>query len=420
MRVLLIHQAFASPREAGGTRHHELARHLVRQGHQVAVVTGTVSYLTGQTLPSAQRRWLTCEREDGMEIVRIRTYAAHHRSFFTRTLSFLGFMVSSFVGAARVGKVDVVWGTSPPLFQALPAFVLARLRRVPFVFEVRDLWPDFAVQVGVLRNPLLIWGARWIERFLYRHADRLMVNSPGFIPHLRRCGVPEDKIDLVTNGVDVGAFDPQGRGEAVRQELGLDDQFVAVYAGAHGLAHDLGTALRAALRLQGYREIVFLLVGDGKEKVQLVQHARDLGLDNVRFIPAQSKARMPEVLAAADIGIAILQDMPMFGTTYPNKVFDYMAAGRPTVLAIDGVIRTVIEAAGGGLFVPPGDEQALADAVLSLYRDPALRQRQGAAARAYVLAHFDRGRQARKLEALLLRLTGAGRPGAIAPPIPAA
>lgn len=410
MRVLLIHQAFASGREAGGTRHHELARHLVRQGHRVTVVTGTVNYLTGRTVDTAQGRWTAHERVDGMDIVRTRTYAALHRSFFTRVLSFLGFMVSSFAGAARVGPVDVVWGTSPPLFQALPAYLLARLRRVPFVFEVRDLWPDFAVQAGVLRNPLLIWGARGLEHFLYRHADHVIVNSPGFIPHLRRCGVPEHKIDLVANGVDVGAFDPQHRGEAVRQELGLNGKFVAVYAGAHGLPHDLGTVLGAAQRLEAHPEIVFVLVGDGKEKGRLVQQAHDLELRNVRFVPAQSKERMPEVLAAADAGIAILQDIPMFGTTYPNKVFDYMAAGRPTVLAIDGVIRTVVEAAGGGVFVPPGDEHALAAAVLELYRQPALRQRQGADARAYVVAHFDRAQQARKLEALLVGLAGRGLP----------
>jgi lipopolysaccharide/colanic/teichoic acid biosynthesis glycosyltransferase len=398
MHVLLIHQAFATEQEAGGTRHYELARHLVQQGHRVTIIASSVSYLTGQVLPSVRGHRTVREQLDGIEVLRTWTYAGLHRSFFTRVLSFLSFMFSSFVGALQVSNVDIVWGTSPPIFQAVTAYVVARLKRVPFVFEVRDLWPDFAIETGVLRNPLLIWASRRLERFLYHHADRLTVNSPGFIPHLRRCGVPEEKIDLVPNGVEVSMFDPTNRGEAIRQELGLENKFIALYAGAHGLANDLGTVLLAAKRLEAYPDIVFVLVGDGKERPNLICQAEELGLSNVRFVPAQPKTRMPQFLAAADVCIAILKLIPMFTTTYPNKVFDYMAAGRPTVLAIDGVIREVIEAADGGTFVQPGDSAALAEAVLRYYRDPDLRHRHGQNARSYVAAHFDRSQQAPKLE----------------------
>jgi len=403
MHILLIHQAFMTGQEAGGTRHYELARHLVKHGYCVTIIGSTVSYLTGQPLPSARGHWVVREHLDGIEVQRTWTYAGLHRSFFTRVLSFLSFMLSSFMAALLVRNVDIVWGTNPPIFQAVTAYLVARLKRVPFVFEVRDLWPDFAIETGVLRNPLLIWLARRLERFLYHHADRLIVNSPGFIPHLCRCGVPEDKIDLVPNGVEVSMFNPTDRGKAIRQELGLEDKFIALYAGAHGLANDLETVLLAAKRLENHPDIVFVLVGDGKERPNLIRRAEDLGLSNVRFVPAQPKARMPQFLAAADVCIAILQPIPMFTTTYPNKVFDYMAAGRPTVLAIDGVIREVIEAADGGTFVRPGDPEALAEAVLAYYQNPDPRRRHGHNARSYVATHFDRQEQALKLQATFER-----------------
>lgn len=424
MHILLIHQAFVTSQEAGGTRHYELARHLMQQGYRVTIIASSVSYLTGQVVPVARGRWVTREILAGSKpsgqaftaeaaenteskdtsvpsavtILRTWTYASLHRNFFTRVLSFLSFMFSSFVTALLVRDVDIVWGTNPPIFQAVTAYLVARLKRIPFVFEVRDLWPDFAIETGVLRNPLLIWASRRLERFLYHHADHLIVNSPGFIPHLRRCGVPEDKIDLVPNGVEVDMFDPHARGEAVRQELGVKDKFIALYAGAHGLANDLGTVLMAARRLQSHPDIVFVMVGDGKERPNLIRQAEELGLTNVRFVPAQPKARMPQLLAAADVCIAILKAIPMFTTTYPNKVFDYMAAGRPTVLTIDGVIREVIEAADGGTFVQPGDSKALAEAVLTYYRDPDLRHRHGQNARSYVAIYFDRSQQAPRLE----------------------
>jgi len=211
-------------------------------------------------------------------------------------------------------------------------------------------------------------------------------------------------IDLVSNGVEVSMFNPADHGETIRQELELEDKFIALYAGAHGLANDLGTVLMAAKHLEACPDIVFVLVGDGKERPNLIRQAEELGLSNIRFVPAQPKARMPAFLATADVCVAILKAIPMFTTTYPNKVFDYMAAGRPTVLAIDGVIRKVIEDAHGGTFVQPGDPAALAAAVFTYYQDPDLRHRHGHNARSYVATHFDRQQQVLKLETTFERV----------------
>lgn len=398
MHVLLLHQAFTSGSEAGGTRHYELARHLKEKGYRISVVASTVSYLTGAKIPYARRSWIIPENLDGIEVYRTWTYAALHRSFISRVLTFLSFMVSSFVTALFVSKVDVVWGTTPSIFQALTAFFVSWLKRVPLVLEIRDLWPDFAIEVGVLRNRSLIWASRHLERFLYRHADRLVVNSPGFVSHLTHHGVAKEKIEIVANGVEAGLFNPDDRGEQIKNELGIDGKFIALYAGAHGLANNLGTVIQAAKRLSAYPDIIFVLVGDGKERGNLIRYAEETGLRNIKFVPAQPKNRMSQFLAAADVCIAILKPIPMFATTYPNKVFDYMAAGRPTILAIDGVIRRVVEVAGGGTFVRPGDPEDLVSAVLAYYRDPSLALRHGRNARRYVEAEFSREEQAVKLE----------------------
>jgi glycosyltransferase involved in cell wall biosynthesis len=308
-------------------------------------------------------------------------------------LSFFSFMASAFLAGLRVRQVDLVWGTSPSIFQAVTAWLLARLKRVPFLLEVRDLWPAFAIAVGVLRNPLLIGASRWLERFLYRRADRVMVNSPGFIEHVTRRGARW--VELVPNGADPEMFDPQAEGRAYRAAHGLDGKFLVLYAGAHGLSNDLGVVLDAARLLADQPAIQFALVGDGKEKARL--QAQAAGLGNVAFLPPVPKARMCEVLAAADACLAILKPLEMYKTTYPNKVFDYMAAGRPVVLAIDGVIRAVVEKTGAGLFAAPGSAEQIACAVRALAADPQRARAMGLAGRRAVERHFSRRALAEKL-----------------------
>jgi glycosyltransferase involved in cell wall biosynthesis len=398
-RVVLIHQAFASPDEPGGTRHYELARYCVEQGHTVTIVASQVSYLTGQRIAEREQNL------DGVQVQRAYAYPALHRSFMWRIVSFLSFMLSSIWTAWRAGPVDVVMGTTPPIFQAVSAWLLAALRRRPFLLEVRDLWPEFAIGMGVLRNPVLIKLARELERFLYARATHLLVNSPAYRDYLIGKQVPAHKISLIANGVDPEMFDPDADGAALRKSWQLTGKFVVTYAGALGQANDIPTLLQAAAQVRDQAQIHFLLVGDGKERTSLEAQARQMHLSNVTFVGSQPKTAMREVLALSDVCVAILQDIPMFRTTYPNKVFDYMAAGRPTLLAIDGVIRQVIETAQGGLFVPPGDATALARAVLQLYADRAQAHTMGCAARAYVVKYFNRQQQAADFVSLLQQLT---------------
>ncbi len=398
MHILIIHQAFASLDEPGGTRHYEFARLLAKRGHRVTVIASPVSYITGAVSGAAGPEALP----GGIAILRAPVYAAHHRSFGHRMLAFFSFMASAFWLGLRVKSVDVVWGTSPPIFQAVSAWALARLKRARFLFEVRDLWPQFAVAVGVLKSPLLIRASEWLERFLYRHADRLVVNSPGFVAHVKARG--GRNVELVPNGADPSMFDPADRGAAFRAANGLSsDEYVALYAGAHGMSNDLGVVLDAASRLKG-RNIRVVLLGDGKEKPALQQRAAELGLSNVLFVPSVPKSEMPGALAAADACIAILKPLEEYKTTYPNKVFDYMAAGRPVVLAIDGVIREVVEAAGCGIFVEPGEADAMAEAICRLAQDPQQSMEMGARGRAYLQEHFSREKVAGQLIKVLEEL----------------
>ena len=405
MHTLLIHQAFASPNEPGGTRHFELARYCVQQGHTFTIVASTLSYLTGKSAATSHRL-LSEQNFEGVRVLRSYTLPSLHRSFVWRVVSFLSFMLTSIWAGLRAGPVDVVMGTTPPIFQAVSAWLVAGLRHRPFLLEIRDLWPEFAISMGVLKNPVLIKLSRSLERFLYARATHLLVNSPAYRDYLINKGVSPTKISLIPNGVDSEMFDPLSRGDATRSKWGLDHEFVITYAGALGIANDISTLIKAAAELRDQKGIRFLLVGDGKERAHLQATAERLQLENVTFTGPVPKSEMPDILAASNACVAILKDIPAFRTTYPNKVFDYMAAGKPTVLAIDGVIREVVDASQGGLFVAPGDVSALAKAILwlSTHRTEAIQM--GSSARTYVCDHFDRRNQACEFLQLLRWLIG--------------
>ena len=230
----------------------------------------------------------------------------------------------------------------------------------------------------------------------------VVVNSPGYIQHVLNHGARQ--VEIVANGTDTTMFSPSIDGTAFRQAHGLENKFVVLYAGAHGLSNDLGVVLEAAKRLLPRKEIIIVLLGDGKDKSDLQSQAARDGLENVIFLPPIPKVKMPFALAAADACIAILKPVDLYKTTYPNKVFDYMAAGKPVLLAIDGVIREVIENAGAGIAIPPGNPEALANAILSLADDPELVNKMGNHARYYVETNFDRATLASKFIEILNRL----------------
>jgi glycosyltransferase involved in cell wall biosynthesis len=389
MKILLINQSFVPPAEPGHTRHFEMAQYLRGCGHELVIVASDSNYQTG--LRTVKQKGLYIEQMiEGVRVLRAYSAQTLHRSYFWRAVSFFSFMFSSVWAALQVKEADLIMGTTPPIFQAVSAWFVAFVRRKPFLLEVRDLWPEFAISMGVIKNPVVIALAHWLEKFLYARATHILVNSPAYKEYLIGKGIPGSKITFIPYGTDISMFNPDVDGSFVRAKLGLKDKFIVLYAGAMGQAHDLYTVLRAAQRLNDEAHIQIVFFGAGKERLKLEAEAQRLGLKNVLFAGICPKKEMPAVIAAADMCLAILQNIPMFRTTYPNKVFDYMASARPTVLVVDGVVREVIEASKGGVFVEPGNDELLAKTILELSRDPQRVKQMGENARTYLVKNLDR------------------------------
>lgn len=389
MKILLINQAFVSPDEPGHTRHFEMAKFLQTRAHELVIVASDLNYQTGKR--TIERKGIFAEQNiEGVKILRSYIYPALHRSYFWRVISFFSFMFSSIYTSFQVKDVDLVMGTTPPIFQAVSAWFVAWIRRKPFLLEVRDLWPEFGVSMGVLKNPLVIGLARWLEKFLYKRATHILVNSPAYKDYMISKNVPADKITFIPYGTDIDMFNPNIDGSAIRKALNVEDKFIVLYAGALGQANDIDTILRAAQRLKENDKIYFVLFGDGKERQRLQNKATEMNLSNVIFAGVRPKKEMPKVIASANVCLAILQDIPMFRTTYPNKVFDYMASGRATVLVIDGITRDLIESSYGGVFVQPNDDKGLADTILDLSQNPDIVNQMGKNAREFLVGHLNR------------------------------
>ncbi len=395
MRILVVHQYYLRPGQPGGSRFNELARLWAEAGHEVQVIAGALDHAAGEVPPDLRGRWVARERDGAVEVLRCRVPTAYARGYRARMGAFATFTLSACTAALRAARPDVVIATSPPLVTAFPGWLAARVRGrgAPWVFEVRDLWPESAVTTGVLRagSPLtrLLYG---VERWACRDATAVAVLTPAFREDLLRRGlVAPERVLYVPNAADAARFTPGPRDNAVRRARGWGDRVVALYAGAHGRANALGQLLDAAEHLRDRRDVVIALAGDGLERAALEAEARRRGLEQVEFLGPVPKEDMPALVQACDLGLAVLQDNPTFRTVYPNKVFDYMACARPTLLAIDGVARALVcEQARAGVFTPPEDGAALAAALRALADDPARRAALGASGRAWVLAHATR------------------------------
>jgi len=407
MRILVVHQYYLFPGQPGGSRFNELARLWSDRGHAVTVIAGTVNYSTGEIPEAYRKRWVVREMDGPVTVFRCHVPSSYGKSYAGRMWAFFGFTLSAATAALRAPPADVVIATSPPLVAALPGYLAARLRRARLIFEIRDLWPESAITTGVLKKDAALTRILYaLEKWARRTADKVNVLTPAFRDDLIARGLKKDEdIVFVPNGADVELFQPGPRDNDIRRQFGWGDKKVFLYAGAHGRANALGQWVAAAERLKDRPDILLVSVGDGPERSNLEQQVKEKGLSNVRFLGPQPKERMPDFVRACDVGAAVLQNNPTFRTVYPNKVFDYMACERPTVLAIDGVARKLVcEDAQAGLFAEPENPDALAKVVRQLADDAGLREKLGKAGRAWVLANATREALAERY----LHIMGAG------------
>jgi glycosyltransferase involved in cell wall biosynthesis len=403
MRILILHQYFLGRGEGGGSRFNQFAKYWSKMGHDVTVVAGTVHYATGHKDARYRGKWLVREEdESGARVLRSYVSSGYNKGFRGRLWGYVSFALSAtWAGLFAARKPTVILATSPPLTIAVPAYIISRVRRIPLVFEVRDLWPDFAVETGAMRNRHLIRFSYWLERFIYRKATLINVLTPGFELELRTEGVPPEKIVVVPNGADLDLFSPGERNNQVRTDYGWGDRFVILYTGAHGRANDLGQILEAAQQMLDRPEVLFILMGDGMEKGALQERARKLGLSNLQFIGTQPKQSVVDFVNAADVCIATLADLPGFRKVYPNKLFDYMACARPIIVGIDGVARELVADAEAGIFVEPNCPERIVAAVLTLLDDNDARLRYGERGYAFVQREFSRRNLAEKYAGIL-------------------
>jgi colanic acid biosynthesis glycosyl transferase WcaI len=402
VKILYISQYFPPEMGAPAARADELARYWASAGHVVSVLTGFPNHPTG-VVPTEWRSRLRHlafhEKVGAVDVYRTWLWPLPNRKAHERMRNYSSFCVSAALRGMSIPRPDVIIATSPQLLVGLAGWWLAFIRRIPFVFEVRDLWPESLAAVGAGdENSLLHRCLSAIANFLYRNADHIVVVTPAFKDHLiEHRQVPAKKISVVENGVEIDLFSPSpaAANQALRRDLGVDGKFLVCYVGTMGMAHGLETLLDAAAQLQSQNAgIQFVLIGEGAEKARIQVLAESRGLANVRFLDQQPREKIPAFISASDACLVLLKKTEVFKTVIPTKMLEFMSCSRPVILGVDGQARKIVEEAAAGIVIEPGDAAALGKAILQLAGDPELCHRLGTQGREYIVQRCSRSRTA--------------------------
>jgi glycosyltransferase involved in cell wall biosynthesis len=372
MHILFLTDNFPPEVNAPASRTHEHCRQWVAAGHAVTVITCAPNFPRGRVFDGYRNALWQSETMDGIRVIRVWSYITANEGFMRRVLDYLSFMAMATVAGLFVRRVDVVIGTSPQFFTACAAHLVGMLKRRPWVFELRDLWPESIKAVGAMRDSAAL---RWIERLemhLYRRAARIVSVTHSFRRTLGARGIDTAKIDVITNGVDIARFSPRPKDAALLRKLGLEGKFVAGYIGTHGMAHALETLLLAAQKLKtlpGGESVRLLLLGDGARKAALKAEAARIGLDNVVFVDSVPKEQVARYWSVLDVSIIHLRRTELFTTVIPSKLFECMGMGIPVLHGVAGESAEIVDREGVGRVFEPENADQLADAVLRLQRD---------------------------------------------------
>ena len=394
MNILIIHQYFLREGESGISRFNQFAKYWLGAGHKITVIAGTGSHImTGDKGREGYKNKFLVREKIATNIEVIRTYVtpAYNKNFFTRLRAYFSFLFSSIFGIIFSGKQDIVIASSPPLFVGITGYFASRIKSIPFIFEVRDLWPDFAIEARVLRNKFLIKLSYFLEKFIYKKANLINVLTPAFEKVLlEKKKVLPNKIIYIPNGADLDILQPGPKQNWVREKYNWQDKFIILYVGAHGLANNLDLILDTAhLIIKDYNDIIFVLIGDGMLKPKLIERAKKENLDNVIFLEPVPKEKIKDYINAADVCTAILKKI--YDTTYPNKVFDYMSCAKAIILPIDGAVRElVVEQAKAGIFSEPENPEEFKKSTLYFYNHQEQIDKMGQKGYQFVKQNFSR------------------------------
>ncbi len=370
VHVLFLTDNFPPEVNAPASRTFEHCREWVKHGHKVTVITCAPNFPKGKVFDGYRNRLWQRETIEGIEVVRVWSYVTANEGFLRRVLDYQSYMVSATIASLFIRKVDVIVGTSPQFFTACAAYVAGLVKSRPYIFELRDLWPETIKAVGAMKSSFAIDMLEKLELFLYRRAAKVISVTKSFKANLIRRGIDDSKIEVVTNGVDISQFKPRPKDAALTAQLGLEGKFVAGYIGTHGLCHGLETLVEAAERLRG-TGIVFLFLGDGARK----QHVRDMAaekkLDNVVFIDSVPKAEVPRYWSILDVSVIHLQKAELFTTVIPSKLFESMGMGLPVLHGVEGESAEIVQEEGAGIPFEPENVDQLCAALTRLRSNPA-------------------------------------------------
>jgi colanic acid biosynthesis glycosyl transferase WcaI len=405
MRILYISQYYPPEVNAPAGRVSGLSRLWTKLGHSVTVLTAFPNHPNGIVPEQYRGKWFHREEDHGVSILRSFIYATPNARVLRRVLSYLSFMISAIItGILRSGRQDIVIATSPQLFVAVAGYIVSRVKRLPFVFEVRDIWPAEIVAVGAMKPGLAIQLLEKTEMFLYRRATLIVAVAQGTVDILTSRGIPADKIILLPNGVDVDCFANLQDDHVLRDKLNLNGHFLVSYIGTHGMAHNLQTVLKAAEHLRDCRSIRFLFVGDGAEREQLVRMQRELSLDNVTFVPQQQRDRIPRYYATSDLCLVPLRRAALFTKSIPSKLYEIMASGKPVLIGTEGESRRLVLRARAGLAYEPDNDHDLAEKIMQLYHDRILATQLGANGQRFADAYCRQAAIAERYSGVLSKL----------------
>jgi glycosyltransferase involved in cell wall biosynthesis len=396
MRIVFFSHYYPPEVNAPASRTSEHCRAWAKAGHEVTVVTCAPNHPRGEVYPGYRNRLYQTEMIDGVRVVRIWTFLAANEGFVRRTLNYVSYLLSVTIALPWLPRADVVVSTSPQFFCGLTGLVVCRLKKVPWVLEIRDLWPESIVTVGAMRRGRAVRFLERLESLAYRGADGIVSLTNSFVPHIVARGADPRKIVVIPNGVDLEFFTPNESAPGIRTRLGLEGRFVAAYVGTHGMAHGLSVILEAAERLRHDPRIVFLLVGDGAERANLERMREQKHLDNVLILGQRRKDEMPGIWAATDASLILLRRNDLFKKVIPSKMFEAMAMRCPIILGVEGEARVLLDEADAGIAIIPESSEELAAAVIKLAENPMLARRLGAQGNAYVREHYDRRRLAER------------------------